>query len=163
MARPFLHRDEDGLTAVIATAFLIGVAILLAIAVFAMVNLAIGHQPEAAPVVGFTELEDNDQWRVTQAPDELPWAAFQMKATGFDGVIKVRLSDDAGSEGLELDGSLNSLPASDFTGFIEGGQYLDFCSSVVDSAVKITLVHDRAEAIAHQHTFRQLEADPSCV
>lgn len=160
--RRSIYHDQSALTAVVATAMLIGVVVLLGVAVSAMIFILVGDQPEQAPTIGFIESESDDQWILSTAPEEIAWTEYEMLVTGNTGTIKVRLNAEAGTAGLVLKASPTALPGTAFPGVLAGGQFLDFCSSVDERNARISLVHTTSDAVAHRFTFQFMPANVDC-
>lgn len=141
---------------------MVGIAVLLAGSVGAIVWYLSSIQPKTSPAVGFVPDDDLDRWIVTSAPRELPWSHYQIRASGFTGTVKVRLNYDAGAEGIVVGTTAVPLDATNFPGVIIGGHFLDFCASELEDQLEVTLVHIESNSILFQYKFRSVPADPAC-
>lgn len=120
------------------------------------VTQTVTASPQATPApdtpsVGWSDNEADDNWQVTQAPNNLPWSEFQMKAN-LNGA-SVQLDANAGYS-KTLTPTYVALGA---WGNIQAGQILQLCTNGnTRYDYTITLRHAPSSDVVHEFVFQTI-------
>ena len=160
--RKFVSEDE-AVSPVIAVILMVAITVVLAATVFVLVS-DIGNQSNTSqPPVSWGMDEVQDRWSVSQAPNQVSWASYNIKASSDIHVALNTGSTAAGTNDESYDTSdatAQDLNQNSFANKNLGaGDYLDFCvvgatSDTTD--VEITLTHIASNSIANQKTFASI-------
>lgn len=158
--RKFVDADE-AVSPVIAVILMVAITVVLAATVFVLVS-DIGSQTQTTqPAVSWTMDEIADRWEIAQAPNQVAWAGYSVKASGTTSAW-VRLNGDSAAAAPSV-GPFSATTAVELgTGSFSGanlaaGDFTDFCVSAgATQNVQITLTHIASNSIANQKTFASI-------
>ena len=158
--RKFVSEDE-AVSPVIAVILMVAITVVLAATVFVLVS-DIGNQSNTSqPPVSWGMDETTDRWSVSQAPNQVSWASYNIKSSLAD--LKVALNEQGTDTSTAAGTTATELNSGTFAGdSLAAGDYLDFCvggsATLPSTNVEITLTHIPSNSIANQKTFASIAA-----
>ena len=147
--RKFVEADE-AVSPVIAVILMVAITVVLAATVFVLVSDIGSNTSKNAPSMGWQDSESDDSWTVSQAPNQVPWSDFEIRASV--DTLGYAVNGTAGT-GDEV-AAANVYESLGATGNVQGGDYIDFCGPATGAT--ITLRHVPSNAVAHTFTFQSL-------
>lgn len=160
-----LAANKEAVSPVIAVILMVAITVVLAATVFVLVSDIGTNTSKTQPSMGWNDDEVNDEWKVNQAPKQVTWPAYSIKADGLlDPADTVTLTLNPGpvdAPTLDFSGDYVTLEGTGWTGTqIEGGDVLSFCSNAEQTDLTITLLHIDSNAVAHQYVFLNVDVCP---
>ncbi len=162
--RKFVEADE-AVSPVIAVILMVAITVVLAATVFVLVSDIGSNTSKTQPSVGWAESEVDDEWNVNQAPQQVEWKAYSIKASGIGG------GDPDVAVDSDVRYKINGGTATDIelvyqtlvsTLTMSGGDTVTFCivpAATPETNVKITLLHIESNSVANEFTFLTIDTE----
>lgn len=114
--------------------------------------------PNRQPAVSWSMDEVQDRWGVSQAPNNVAWGVFSLRA---DRIVYAALNIESSTTATRIDTANTRLDQGSFAGYtLAAGDYVEFCTPSASQGAVLTLTHVPSGAVSNHKTFASIAACP---